>query len=143
MDARRLVALRKGRNLTQSELAKALKVSQAAVGNWEKGKRDPDIPTLIAIADFFGVSVDYLIMHDDPFLGDLHKHSKDLLSLLSAFRSASFDTQNNIRLILHLQELPPESDSSDSDFGDKANAQTVSAVVKAVGDITEESVLTK
>lgn len=67
MNYNRLVSLRKEKKITQVELAKALSVSQAAVGNWELGKREPDNDTLSRIADFFHVTVDYLLGRtDDP-----------------------------------------------------------------------------
>lgn len=67
MNANRLIELRKRNRLTQSDLAKVLNVTQAAVGNWELGKRDPDYDTLSRIADYFHVSVDYLLgRSDDP-----------------------------------------------------------------------------
>ncbi len=65
MNYTRLVTLRKERKLTQAELAKALNVTQAAIGNWELGKREPDNKTLSDIADFFHVSIDYLVGRTD------------------------------------------------------------------------------
>ena len=67
MNFTRLVSLRKEKKITQAELAEALAVTQAAVGNWELGKREPDYVTLSRIADFFHVTVDYLLGRtDDP-----------------------------------------------------------------------------
>ena len=57
----RLKELRKNRGLTQLDFAREFKISNGAVGNWESGKRIPDSDTLSKIADFFGVSVDYLL----------------------------------------------------------------------------------
>ena len=56
----RLKELRRREGITQAELARALEVSVGAVGNWESGKRTPDIRTLHRIADCFSVTVDYL-----------------------------------------------------------------------------------
>ena len=56
----KLKELRKREGITQAELARALQVSVGAVGNWESGKRTPDIRTLHRIADCFSVTVDYL-----------------------------------------------------------------------------------
>ena len=57
----RLKELREQHNISQSELAKILKVSSAAISNWEKGKRQPDLNMIITMADYFGVSVDQVI----------------------------------------------------------------------------------
>ena len=67
LNTARLIALRKEHHLTQSDFANLLNVSQAAIGNWELGKREPDLETLSRIADYFQVSVDYLLgRSDDP-----------------------------------------------------------------------------
>lgn len=57
-------AMRKQRNLTQEQIAEILSVSCQAVSKWETNSSCPDISLLPIIADYFGVSVDYLIGHD-------------------------------------------------------------------------------
>ena len=57
----KLQFLRKQKNLTQEELASALFVSRTAVSKWESGRGYPSIDSLIAIAKFFGVSIDDLL----------------------------------------------------------------------------------
>ncbi len=57
----RLYELRAEKNLSQREMARALRISQATYNNWENEKTQPSIEQLITLADFFGVSVDYLI----------------------------------------------------------------------------------
>lgn len=57
-------SLRKQRNLTQEQLAEALGISCQAVSKWETGLSYPDITLLPIIADYFGVSIDYLLGHD-------------------------------------------------------------------------------
>ena len=47
---------RESRGLSQYKLAQQLGVSQATVGMWESGKRDPSFPVLRTICEFFGVS---------------------------------------------------------------------------------------
>ena len=56
----RLKELRRREGITQAELARALQVSVGAVGNWESGKRTPDVRTLHRIADCFAVTVEDL-----------------------------------------------------------------------------------
>ena len=56
--------LRKQRNLTQEQLAEAFSVSCQAISKWETATSYPDISLLPIIADYFGVSVDYLLGHD-------------------------------------------------------------------------------
>ncbi len=47
--------------LSQYKLAQQLGVSQATVGMWESGKRDPSFPVLRTICEFFGVSADQFL----------------------------------------------------------------------------------
>ena len=54
--------LREERKLSQTELANKLGYKSATViSNWELGIRTPELANLITIADFFRVSIDYLI----------------------------------------------------------------------------------
>ena len=57
----RLQQLRIDANLTQLQLAKILNTTQRRISYFETGKVEPDLDTLIAIAKFFGTSVDYLV----------------------------------------------------------------------------------
>ena len=59
----RLKELRKEFNKTQNEIALLIKTSQSNYGKYERGELEPDIDTLCVLADFYGVSVDYLIGH--------------------------------------------------------------------------------
>ena len=59
--AENIVLLRRGRGMTQIELAEKLNYSDKAVSKWERGESVPDISVLKQIADIFGVTVDYLI----------------------------------------------------------------------------------
>lgn len=52
--------LRTSAGLTQHDLASKLNVSQSTITMWENGKRQPDLETLEAIADFFNVDMNYL-----------------------------------------------------------------------------------
>lgn len=56
--------LRRKKALTQEQIAEALGVSCQAISKWETGISYPDISLLPIIADYFGVSVDYLLGHD-------------------------------------------------------------------------------
>lgn len=56
-----LVQLRKAKKVTQKEMADFLKTTQTTYSRYEKGTREPDITTLCSLADYFGVTVDYLL----------------------------------------------------------------------------------
>ena len=53
--------LRKSHRLSQTELAKAVHVSQATVTAWENGKADPSSSALNALANYFNVTSDELL----------------------------------------------------------------------------------
>lgn len=61
----KLQELRKGRGLTQEELAKELFVSRTAVSKWESERGYPNIDSLKEISRFFSVSIDELICPDE------------------------------------------------------------------------------
>lgn len=56
--------LREQRGFNQIELSDALGMSRAAIGNWEKHRRVPDIETIIKLAKFFDVTLDDLILKE-------------------------------------------------------------------------------
>lgn len=62
--AENLKYLRKEKKLSQNALANILKVSDGAVAMWETQKREPDLETLIAIADYFGITLEQLARTD-------------------------------------------------------------------------------
>lgn len=62
----RLRQLMENTKTKQQALADALEISRASVSLYVLEKREPDINTLIKMADYFGVTVDYLIGHDSP-----------------------------------------------------------------------------
>lgn len=53
--------LRERRGLSQSALAKQLKIGTSTLGMWETDKRKPNPDALLLIADFFNVTTDYLL----------------------------------------------------------------------------------
>ncbi len=57
----RLRDLRQEKNIGQVELATKIGVSKGIISLWEQGKREPTLSSLVAIADFFNVTIDYLI----------------------------------------------------------------------------------
>ena len=57
----RLKELRESEKLTQQELANDLGLNSVTYSNYENENREPPIETLIKIADYYGVSLDYLL----------------------------------------------------------------------------------
>ena len=63
--AERLVQLQKERNITKKEIAEAVGLSLMGYYRYERGTREPTASTIIALADFFNVSADYLLGRTD------------------------------------------------------------------------------
>ena len=67
--AERLQQLRKEKGITQMKIAFDLHFTQNSISQFENGKRHPDYNTLILFADYFDVSIDYLLQRtDDPHI---------------------------------------------------------------------------
>jgi transcriptional regulator with XRE-family HTH domain len=58
--------LRKKAGIKQSELGEAVGLSLKQISNMEIGRRSPSVEVLVAIADYFKISLDSLVGRDDP-----------------------------------------------------------------------------
>ena len=67
----RITALRKEKNISQTELAKRLNVSRQAVSKWEQGTSSPDTDRLIQLAEILGTEVEYLATGTHPEPGSV------------------------------------------------------------------------
>jgi transcriptional regulator with XRE-family HTH domain len=66
----RLKDLRRQRGLTQRQLAAIFGFASSTISMYESGRRTPDLDTLSRLADFFAVSIDFLV-RDNPALEPL------------------------------------------------------------------------
>lgn len=87
----RLKELRKQKHISQTDLAKALNMKQTTISSYEKGKTQPPIEVLIDMANYFNVSLDYLLERQ-------YENKIDLASL-------SETKQNIIKMVTQLNEL--------------------------------------
>lgn len=87
--AKKLREIRKENNLTQQNLANFLHVSKFTISHWELEDSFPSIEFLEILADYFDVSIDYLVGRTDE-LGVIKRENNALTSseneLLSYFR---------------------------------------------------------
>lgn len=65
---RRLRDMREDKDLRQREIAEILNVSQTTYSRYESGELEIPSAALIKLADFYGVSVDYILGRTDKFL---------------------------------------------------------------------------
>lgn len=76
--ASKLKILRKGRKLTQEQLAEKLGLNRATISNYEIGRRLPNLNDLKRFAEFYGVGLDYfgVVSKDEMF--DLLSRARDV-----------------------------------------------------------------
>ena len=71
--AKNISDLRKEKGITQEQLADSLNLSPQAVSKWETNTSLPDTQTLPLIADYFGVSIDYLFYGQDISYDEIYE----------------------------------------------------------------------
>ncbi len=103
----RIKALRLENNLSQNALAKKIKSSQKIIDYWEEGASEPKATFIVALADCFGVTTDYLLGREDD-LGNVNVNSdlsEEEKKILQDFRSANkIDRQLILRFLEFLTE---------------------------------------
>lgn len=67
----RIAQLRKSRSMSQFQLAKTLNIATSTLGMYETNKRKPNMEMLEKLADFFGVSIDYLLGRETSDKSDI------------------------------------------------------------------------
>lgn len=98
--------LRKEKGITQQKLATEIGVAKSTICQYEKGARTPDNETLIKIADFFGVSVDWLLRFDEK--NKIHERYNRLQDLeRETIENATTETE---KTLLSLFNSLPEED---------------------------------
>lgn len=61
----RIKQLRVDNNLLQKEIAKILNVPKNTYGAWERGNNEPSVDIIIKLADFYQISIDYLLNREE------------------------------------------------------------------------------
>lgn len=82
MIGKRIQLLRKGKNLSQEELAESLNISRQSISKWESGNTLPDIDKLIQLSEYFNVSLDYLVKGEE---NRVTNNFKDIFYSISIF----------------------------------------------------------
>lgn len=95
----KLQELRKGRGLTQEELAKELFVSRTAISKWESGRGYPSIDSLKEISRYFSVSIDELICSDE-IIAAAENEKRDLVKKYTALICGLLDVLTALLLFI-------------------------------------------
>lgn len=105
-----LAELRKDKGLSQRELGHIIHVSVGTISNYETSVHFPDIEKLVNLADFFGVTTDYLLgrcestASPDVFSEQLTT-DKTIGDFIRVIRSLPTEDKNALALILRGMEL--------------------------------------
>lgn len=111
----RIRYLRLQNSMKQEELANILNVSQASLSGYENEKYEPDKKTLIKLAEFFGVTVDYLLGIDPP-VGFL----KSPCTNIPVYKNLRADIPNQFpfpKEIYYCQPFGPHPENKEDYFG--------------------------
>lgn len=88
---KRISELRKEKNWSQSDLAKAVEASRDIIGKYERGEHSPSIEMATKIAEAFGVSIDYQLGKER-----FGKYDKDAIKRLEGIQSMDTDTRGKL-----------------------------------------------
>ena len=129
---KRLSLLRKKYDMSQSELAEKLGVTQQTISKYENGSREPDTETLKLLSSIFDVSIDYLLgntniknttdsadkiaesINDDPELAQFWDSLKDREDLKLLFKQTRDMSPNDIKKIIRIiKAIEDEEDRND------------------------------
>lgn len=113
-----LESLRKEKELGQKQLAALLNLSVGTVSNYENGVHSPDLLTLCRLAEFFGVTTDYLLGRTDyrcpPEVLDRYitkdYTAQDIVNtVLSLDKGSQLSIVNFVKYMKHLYGNPSDS----------------------------------
>lgn len=89
-------SLRKQRKMSQSELGERLGIGVSSISMWEAEKREPSLEHLMAMADMFGVSSDFILYGKS----DDRKFSKDETELVDLYMQLPDNRKAEIKGII-------------------------------------------
>lgn len=112
---KKLKKLRLRKGLSQQRLADIIGVSQQSVNKYENHSIEPDMDTLISLANFFHTSVDYLVGHTDiDHIIEKVNHydlNQDEARLLDGYRKLTDAKKESIQLVIDNYNKKENSDS--------------------------------
>ncbi|MCI8388985.1 MAG: helix-turn-helix transcriptional regulator [Clostridiales bacterium] len=113
MLSERLKTLRKKKGITQTQLAEEFHISAGTVGNWETGNREPDYETLLKLAKYFEVTVDYLLGNDEikksPTVDSTTEEDEELIEYLEELKN-----RPEMRMLFSLSKGATKKDVEDA-----------------------------
>jgi len=115
----RIKNLRKNLGITQKQLADKLSVANSTLSYWEQGKYEPDHRNLFALADYFGVTTDYLLGKTDKPNADV----KTIFITTEEFLATQGITnREHIESLKNLIDLAKANAEMDSEMDSASNS---------------------
>lgn len=106
MFGERLILLRKEKGITQSELGEQLDVVKSTISLYEAERVEPSMETLIKLADYFGVTTDYLLGRSNK-KNDSSVHINQSFSMVDEDCGKTFETkvnESNIKILVKMED---------------------------------------
>ncbi|MBQ8792219.1 MAG: helix-turn-helix transcriptional regulator [Clostridia bacterium] len=91
-----LKKIRLSKEKTQTEVAQAVNLTQFTYSNYENGKTEPNIETLINLANYYKVTIDELVGHEVQYLINKIDFTSEQLSLIDKIKSLNGNQCNQI-----------------------------------------------
>ena len=123
-----LKQLRKQNKKSQQDVADFLGVNRGTYANYELGKREPDFDTLRRIAEYFNVSIDYLLGHDVSTASNPEKKERDDAALEKMFE----DDKDTLRFI---KDNQISFDGEIYDLSDEGFLMLKNAILLAIREV--------
>lgn len=98
-----LKKIRLSREKTQVEVANAVHLTQFTYSNYENGKTEPTIETLINLANYYKVTIDELVGHNVPYLLDKSLMTEEDLAIIEEIKT--LDTMQKIKILSYIDGL--------------------------------------
>ena len=93
----RILVLMENRKISGLKLASELGFNKGNVADWKSGKTKPRTEHIVKLADFFGVTTDYLLTGQEPLPPDV---TADEMDILKKLRSLSPEKRKAIEMLL-------------------------------------------
>ena len=111
---KRLISLRKSKNMTQQELAKNLGIGKTTISNYETGYSSPDIEMLSKIATYFNVSADFLLGREKKYIADSFQITGEEKEVIKSYRNLTAENKNVFNsFIVALEEQSVAKEDTD------------------------------
>lgn len=106
MLSKQLESMRRSKGWTQAELAHRIHISPSAIGMYEQGRREPSVSILAALANEFGVTIDYLVT-GNPYKDADNRATVDLSCIPDVFSMLNSMSRNELIVLLAANLMTP------------------------------------